>query len=127
MGFPKRYDGDLRETLFRSQGSQVSMHMAMGSGSLLSTHGRGIGPQDAPKDSQGLSRVAAGNPGFPGLGQGEGTPARGQSGRHPWQPPASKARWRELEIPVDLLGRRGPSEDAGGRLMAKAASRTGHL
>ena len=37
-----------------------------GSGSLLSSHGRGIGPQDAPKDSQGLSRVAAGNPGFPG-------------------------------------------------------------
>ena len=34
---------------------------------LLLSHGRGIGPQDAPKDSQGLSRVAAGNPGFPGL------------------------------------------------------------
>ena len=34
------------------------MRMAMGSGSLLSSHGRGIGPQDAPKDSQGLSRVA---------------------------------------------------------------------
>ena len=34
---------------------------------LLSSHCRGIGPQDAPKDSQGLSRVAAGNPGFPGL------------------------------------------------------------
>ena len=67
MGFPKRYDGELRETLFRSQGSQVSMRMVMGSGSLLSSHGRGIGPQDAPKDSQGLSRVAAGNPGFPGL------------------------------------------------------------
>ena len=67
MGFPKRYDGELRETLFRSQGSQVSMRMAMGSGSLLSRHGMGIGPQDAPKDSQGLSRVAAGNPGFPGL------------------------------------------------------------
>ena len=32
MGFPKRYDGELRETLFRSQGSQVSMRMAMGSG-----------------------------------------------------------------------------------------------
>ena len=28
-GFPKRYDGELRETLFRSQGSQVSMRMAM--------------------------------------------------------------------------------------------------
>ena len=65
MGFLKRYDGELRETLFRRQGSQFSMCMAMGSGSLLSSHGRGIGPQDAPKDSQGLSRVAAGNPGFP--------------------------------------------------------------
>ena len=32
---------------------------------LLSSHGRGIGPQDALKDSQGLSRVTAGNPGFP--------------------------------------------------------------
>ena len=30
MGFPKRYDGELRETLFMSQGSQVSMRMAMG-------------------------------------------------------------------------------------------------
>ena len=46
MGFLKRYDGELRETLFRRQGSQVSMRMAMGSGSLLSSHGRGIGPQD---------------------------------------------------------------------------------
>ena len=46
-------------------GNQVSMRMVMGSGSLLSSHGRGIGPQDALKDSQGLSRVAAGNPGFP--------------------------------------------------------------
>ena len=43
------------------------MRMAMGSGSLLSSHGRGIGPQDALKDSRGLSRVAAGNPGFPRL------------------------------------------------------------
>ena len=35
---------------------------------LLSSHGRGIGPQDAlKKDSRGLSRVAAGNPGFPRL------------------------------------------------------------
>ena len=46
-------------------GNQVSMRMVMGSGSLLSSHGRGIGPQDALKDSRGLSRVTAGNPGFP--------------------------------------------------------------
>ena len=31
---PGGYDGELRETLFRRQGSQVSMRMAMGSGSL---------------------------------------------------------------------------------------------
>ena len=68
MGFPKRNDGELRETLFRRQGSQVSMRMAMGSGSLLSSHGRGIRPQDAlKKDSRGLSGVSAGNPGFPRL------------------------------------------------------------
>ena len=44
------------------------MRVARGSGSLLSSHGRGIGPQDAlKKDSQVLSRVVAGNPGFPRL------------------------------------------------------------
>lgn len=77
-----------------------------------------------------LEETGGGEPGgwFPSVshGQGEGTPVRGQSGRHPWQPPASKARWRDLEIPVDLLGRHGPPEDAGGRLMAKATSHTGH-
>ena len=36
-----------------------------GSASLPSSHGRGIGPQEALKnDSQGLSPVVAGNPGF---------------------------------------------------------------
>ena len=35
---------------------------------LLSSHGRGSGPQDVLKDeSRGLSRVLAGNPGFPRL------------------------------------------------------------
>ena len=39
---------------------------ARGSASLLLSQGRGIGPQDGLKqDSRGLSRVAAGNPGFP--------------------------------------------------------------
>ena len=47
-------------------GSHVSMRVARGSASLLSSHGRGIGPQDTlKKDSRGLSQVAAGNPGFP--------------------------------------------------------------
>ena len=41
------------------------MHVWRGSASLLSSHGRGIGPQEALKnDSQGLSPVAVGNPGF---------------------------------------------------------------
>ena len=57
MGFLTRYDGELRETLFRSQGSQVSMRMAMGSGSLLSSHGRGIGPQDAITSSRSLLKL----------------------------------------------------------------------
>ena len=35
---------------------------------MLSSHGREIGTQDAlKKESQGLSQVAAGNPGFPRL------------------------------------------------------------
>ena len=66
-GFLTRHDEDLREPLVRCQGSQVSMRVVRGSESLLSSHGRGIGPQDALKDSRGLSRVAAGNPGFPRL------------------------------------------------------------
>ena len=65
MGFFTRYDGELRKPLVWCQGSKVSMQVARGSTSLLSSHGRGIGPQDAlKKDSRGLSRVAAGNPGF---------------------------------------------------------------
>ena len=68
MGFLTRYNGELREPLVWPQGSQFSMRVARGSTSLLSSHGRGIGPQDAlKKDPRGLSRVAAGNPGFPRL------------------------------------------------------------
>ena len=49
-------------------GSQISMDVAWGSASLLSSHGRGIKPQDASKkNSRGLSRGVAGNPGFPRL------------------------------------------------------------
>ena len=40
VGFLTRYDEDLREPLLWSQGSQVSMCMARGSTSLLSSHGR---------------------------------------------------------------------------------------
>ena len=45
-----------------------SMRVASGSASWLSSHGRGLGPQDALKrDSRVLSRVVAGNPRFPRL------------------------------------------------------------
>ena len=44
------------------------MRVARGSASLLSSHGRGMAPQDAvKKDSRGLLRVGAGNPCFPRL------------------------------------------------------------
>ena len=60
-----RQDQDLREPLVRSQGSQVSMRVARGSASWLSSHGRGLGPQHGlKKDSLGFSRVALGNPLF---------------------------------------------------------------
>ena len=49
VGFLTRYDGELREPLMWPQGSQVSMRMERGSVSLLSSHGRGIRPQDALK------------------------------------------------------------------------------
>ena len=66
--FLTSYDGELREPLVWCQGSQFSIPVTRGSAALLSSHGRGIWPQDAlKKDSLGLSRVAAGNPGFPRL------------------------------------------------------------
>ena len=66
-GFLPRHDEDLREPLVWCQGSQVSMRVARGSASLLLSHGRGLGPRVALKDSRGLSRGAAGNPRFPRL------------------------------------------------------------
>ena len=66
VGFLTKYNGELREPLVWCQGSQVAMRVMRGSASLLSSHGRGIGPQDElKKDSRGLSQVAAGNPEFP--------------------------------------------------------------
>ena len=51
-----------------SQGSHVSMRVARGSASWLSSHGRGLGPRDAlKKDSRGLCRGAAGRRSNPGL------------------------------------------------------------
>ena len=46
-------------------GNQVTMHVERGNVSLLSSHCRGIGPQDTlKKDSRGLSQVAGRNTGF---------------------------------------------------------------
>ena len=68
--FLARYDGEVSEPLVGRQGSRVSMRVARGSASLLSSPGRGIWPRDVLKKvSRGLSRVEAGNPGFPRLVQ----------------------------------------------------------
>ena len=70
MRFLSRYDGEVSEPLVGRQGSRVSMRVARGSASLLPSHGRGIWPRDVLKKvSRGLSRVEAGNPGFPRLVQ----------------------------------------------------------
>ena len=67
-GFLLRHDEDLREPLVRRLESQVSMCVARGSASWLSSHGRGLGPRDTlKKHSRSLSRGAAGNPRFPRL------------------------------------------------------------
>ena len=69
-GFLARHDEDLREPLMRRQGSQVSMCKARGSASLLSIHGRGLGPQDAlKKDSRSFSGCG-GKPSFPSTSAG---------------------------------------------------------
>ena len=50
------------------QGGPVSIRVARGSVALLSINCRGIWPQDTVKgEFQGLSRIAARNPGFPRL------------------------------------------------------------
>ena len=51
-------------------GLEMYMRVVRGSASLLSSHGRGMWPRDVLKKvSRGLSRVEAGNPGFPRLVQ----------------------------------------------------------
>ena len=63
-------DGEFSEPLVGRQGSRVTMRVARGSASLLPSHGRGLWPRDVMKKvSRGLSRVEAGNPGFPRLVQ----------------------------------------------------------
>src|SRR5574340_645300 len=68
--FLARYEGEGSEPLVGRQGRRVSMRMARGSASLLSSHSRGIWPRDVLKKvSRGLSRVEAGHPGVPRLVQ----------------------------------------------------------
>ena len=66
MWFLSSNDGELREPLVWPQGSSLSIRVVRGNTTLLSSHSRGIRPQYAFKGKyQGLSGVAAGNPGFP--------------------------------------------------------------
>ena len=66
LGFLSSYVRELRKPLMWPQGSPVSIRLARGSAALFSSHGRGIGPQDALKgETRDRSRVVAGNPGFP--------------------------------------------------------------
>ena len=66
VGYPSSYDRELREPLVWPQVSIVSIQVVRGSVALLSSHGRGIGPEVALKgESRGHSLVAAGNPVFP--------------------------------------------------------------
>ena len=67
-GFPRGSTGSSGSLSCGAREVRSPMRVARGIASLLSSHGRGIGPQYAlKKDSLGLSRVAAGNPRFPRL------------------------------------------------------------
>ena len=67
VGFSS-YNRDRREPLVLPQGSPISIRVPRGSAALLLGHGRGIWSQDPLKgESQGHSRVATGNPEFPGI------------------------------------------------------------
>ena len=67
VGFLSSYNGEFRVPVVWPQGSPVSIQVGRSRAALLS-HSRGIRPQDAfMGESRGLSRVAAGNRGFPQL------------------------------------------------------------
>ena len=61
-GFLPRHDEDLREPLVRRQGSQVSMRVARGSASWLSSHGRGLGAKLVNAGSTEMCSGPAGSP-----------------------------------------------------------------
>ena len=68
--FLTRYDLEVSQPLVGRQGRRVSMRVARGSTSLLSSDSRGIWPRDVLKKvSRGLPRVEAGNTVFPRLVQ----------------------------------------------------------
>ena len=78
LGFLTSYDGKLRDPPVLPKRSPVSIRVVLRNGGLLLSHGRGIGRQFAEKqESQGLSRVAAGNLGVPRV-------ARVTSGNFSW-------------------------------------------
>ena len=61
LGFLSCYDGELRKPLMWRQGIAVFIRFAGANAALISSHSRGIEPQDTFKgESRGLSRVAAG-------------------------------------------------------------------
>ena len=67
VGFLTRYDRELREPLVWCQGSQVSIRVARGARHCSRVMVVESGLNAMKKDARGLSRVAAGNPGFPRL------------------------------------------------------------
>ena len=109
MQFLTRYDGEISEPLVGRQGSRVSMRVARGSPSLLSSHGRGIWPRDVLKKVfRGLSLVEAGNPGFPRLVQvtsGDSHMALRSQGNWSWDgplgTPLSLVHWKRASSPVE--------------------------
>ena len=67
-GFPRSTMGSSRSLSCGAKIVRSPMRVVRGNESLLWSHGRGISHRDGlKKDSRGLSRVAAGNSGFPRL------------------------------------------------------------
>ena len=92
------------------QGSPVSIQVARGSAELLLSHGRGIGPKEALMvEPRGLSRIAAGNPGFPRLvtvTSGSSLGAFGKSGilwnwEGPLGTPQGSVEWKRISSQVE--------------------------